>query len=156
MQPAVFPRQSGVASRLAEILWRYPKLFLLLLLLPPLLWLGIVYLGSLFSLLVQSFFAIDEFSGLIQYEFTLKTYRELLRLANLDIIVRTVTMAICVTLAAAVIAFPIAYYAARYARGRWESAVLSRRDVAAVVELSGESVRLEARVGERGYLELGI
>ena len=48
-------------------------------LLPPLLWLGIVYLGSLFALLLQSFFSIDEFSGLINYEFTLKTYGELLR-----------------------------------------------------------------------------
>ncbi len=46
----------------------------LLLLLPPVLWLGIVYLGSLFALLVQSFFSIDEFSGLIVHEFTLKTY----------------------------------------------------------------------------------
>ena len=41
------------------------------------LWLGIVYLGSLFALLLQSFFSIDEFSGLINREFTLKTYGEL-------------------------------------------------------------------------------
>ena len=59
----------------------------------PVSWLGIVYLGSLASLLVQSFFSIDEFSGLINYEFTFKTYRELLIPANLDIIVRTVSMA---------------------------------------------------------------
>ena len=39
--------------------------FLALLLAPPLLWLGVVYLGSLFALLAQSFFSIDEFSGLI-------------------------------------------------------------------------------------------
>ena len=88
---------------------------------PPLLWLGIVYLGSLFALLLQSFFSIDEFSGLINREFTLKTYGELLQPANLDIIVRTVTMAALVTLASAVVAFPIAYYAARYARGKWKA-----------------------------------
>jgi len=70
---------------------------------------------------VQSFFSIDEFSGLINREFTLKTYRELLHPANLDIILRTVTMATAVTLAAAVVAFPIAYYAARYARGKWKA-----------------------------------
>ncbi len=39
---------------------------------PALLWLGIVYIGSLFALLLQSFFSIDEFSGLINYEFTLQ------------------------------------------------------------------------------------
>ena len=71
--------------------------------------------------MAQSFFSIDESSGLIRYELTLKTYVELLHPANFDIILRTVTMAACVTLAAAVIAFPIAYYAARFARGRWKA-----------------------------------
>jgi putative spermidine/putrescine transport system permease protein len=111
----------GPAARASDTLWRRPRLLLLLLLLPPLLWLGIVYLGSLFALLAQSFFSIDEFSGLINYEFTLRTYGELFRAANLDIILRTVAMATAVTIAAAFVAFPIAYYAARYARGRWKA-----------------------------------
>jgi putative spermidine/putrescine transport system permease protein len=85
------------------------------------LWLGIVYLGSLLALLAQSFFSIDEFSGLVKREFTLSTYGELLNLANFDVILRSLLMAIAVTLAAAIIAFPIAYYAARYARGRWKA-----------------------------------
>ncbi|MDX8444303.1 ABC transporter permease [Mesorhizobium sp. VK22B] len=105
----------------SDLFWRRPKLLLLLMLLPPVLWLGIVYIGSLFALLLQSFFSIDEFSGLINREFTLKTYGDLFQAANLDIILRTVTMAALVTLASAVIAFPIAYYAARYARGRWKA-----------------------------------
>jgi putative spermidine/putrescine transport system permease protein len=92
-----------------------------LLLLPPLLWLGIVYLGSLFALLAQSFFSIDEFSGLINYEFTLSTYQELFRLANLDVIIRSLVMATAVTLASVAIGFPIAYFAARYARGKWKA-----------------------------------
>ncbi|WP_181181176.1 ABC transporter permease [Mesorhizobium sp. B1-1-5] len=106
---------------LSDLFWRRPKLLLLLMLAPPVLWLGIVYIGSLFALLLQSFFSIDEFSGLINREFTLKTYGDLLQAANLDIILRTVTMAALVTLASAIIAFPIAYYAARYARGRWKA-----------------------------------
>ena len=120
--PAILPGRPGLLGRLSNLFWRKPQLLLFLMLLLPLLWLGIVYLGSLLSLLVQSFFSIDEFSGLIKYELTLKTYRELLIPANLDIIVRTVSMAAAVTLAAAVIAFPIAYYAARYARGKWKAA----------------------------------
>ena len=111
----------GRAARVSDALWRRPRLLLVLLLLPPLLWLGIVYLGALFSLLAQSFFSIDEFSGLINYELTLRTYGELFRPANLDIILRTLAMASAVTIAAAVVAFPIAYYAARYARGRWKA-----------------------------------
>lgn len=116
------PRSQGILRRLADTLWRHPRLLLLLMLAPPVLWLGVIYLGSLAALLVQSFFSIDEFSGLINYEFTLKTYRELLIPANLDILVRTVSMATAVTLAAIVVAFPIAFYAARYARGRWKAA----------------------------------
>lgn len=108
-------------SPLSDTLWRRPNLLLLLLLTPPLLWLGIVYLGSLFALLAQSFFSIDEFSGLINYEFTLKTYAELLRASNFDIILRTIAMASAVTIGSIFVAFPIAYYAARYARGRWKA-----------------------------------
>ena len=105
-------------GRLSDQLWRRPRLFLALLLALPLIWLGVIYIGSLFALLAQSFFSIDEFSGLINYELTLKTYAELLRPANFDIILRTTLMAASVTVAAGIIAFPIAYYAARYAKGR--------------------------------------
>ncbi|TPI53025.1 MULTISPECIES: ABC transporter permease [unclassified Mesorhizobium] len=119
--PAILPGSGGIRGALSDLFWRRPQLLLLLMLLPPVLWLGIVYIGSLFALLAQSFFSIDEFSGLINREFTLKTYGDLLQAANLDIILRTVTMAALVTLVSAVVAFPIAYYAARYARGRWKA-----------------------------------
>ncbi len=112
------PRLRAAAS---DLFWRRPRLLLALLLAPPLLWLGIVYLGALAALLAQSFFSIDEFSGLIRRELTLKTHAELLTPSNLDIIRRTVTMALLVTLAAAVVGFPIALFAARYALGRWKA-----------------------------------
>jgi putative spermidine/putrescine transport system permease protein len=112
---------TALAGRLSDTFWRRPGLVTLLLLAPPALWLGIVYLGSLFALLAQSFFSIDEFSGLIVREFTLKTFAELFSPTNLDIILRTVVMAALVTIASAIIAFPVAYYAARYARGWWKA-----------------------------------
>ncbi|WP_212525480.1 ABC transporter permease [Actibacterium sp. MT2.3-13A] len=115
------PRRAGWLTSVSDSLWRNPRLLIFLLLTPPALWLGIIYLGSLFALLAQSFFSIDEFSGVIVYEFTLKTYRELFTPANFDIIIRTVVMAAAVTLAAVIVSFPIAYYAARYARGKWKA-----------------------------------
>jgi len=118
---AVLPNRRGVLGALSDFFWRQPKLLVFLMLLPAILWLGIVYIGSLFALLLQSFFSIDEFSGLINYEFTLKTYGELLRPQNVDVIFRTVSMATAVTIASAIIAFPIAYMAARYARGHWKA-----------------------------------
>jgi len=108
-------------GRLSDLFWRRPRLLVILMLLPPALWLGVVYLGSLFALLLQSFFSIDDFSGLINYQPTLATYAQLFTPANLDIIVRTVVMSALVTLASALIAFPIAYVAARYAKGRWKA-----------------------------------
>ncbi|MBH0239884.1 ABC transporter permease [Methylobrevis albus] len=114
-------RTTGTTGRLSDLLWRHPRLLLGLLLGPPLAWLGVVYLGSLAVFLSQSIFAIDDFSGLITYEPTLATYRQLFSDANLDIIVRTLSMAAVVTLASIVVAFPIAYYAARYARGGWKA-----------------------------------
>lgn len=118
---SILKGRSGTFARLSDFFWRNPKILLFLMLAPPLLWLGVIYLGALFALLLQSFFSIDEYSGLINYEFTLDTYRQLLIPSNFDIILRTVVMAALVTLASALIAFPIAYYAARYARGKWKA-----------------------------------
>lgn len=109
-------RGGSVLSGLSTALFSRPRLTLLLLLVPPLLWLGVIYLGSLFALLAQSFFSIDEFSGVIIREFSLATYREFLgNAANWDIVLRTVVMATAVTLGCTAIAFPIAYYMVRYA-----------------------------------------
>ncbi|MCV2879279.1 ABC transporter permease [Sedimentimonas flavescens] len=119
--PAIFAPRSGPLSRAVDWVIRHPRMFVFLMVLPITLWLGIVYIGALIALLIQSFFSIDEYSGLIVHEFTLKTYAELFRSYNLDIIIRTVSMAAAVTLASAVIAFPIAYFAARYARGKWKA-----------------------------------
>jgi putative spermidine/putrescine transport system permease protein len=116
-QPPAVPSPSLI-GRLSTFLYRRPLMLLVLLLVPPLLWLGVVYLGALAALLMQSFFSIDAFSGVINYEFTLRTYGELFSPANMDIVLRTVSMAAAVTLASAMIAFPIAYYMARYAKGR--------------------------------------
>ena len=117
---AILPER-GLGDRLSALFWRRPRVLLALLLGPPLVWLGVVYLGSLLVLLLQSFYAIDEFSGMVVPEFTLKTYAELLRPANFDVILRTLVMSAAVTLGCAVLAFPIAYFAARYARGRWKA-----------------------------------
>ena len=117
---AVLPER-GLADRVSALFWRHPNILLITLLALPLGWLVIVYLGSLLALLMQSFYSIDEFSGQIRREFTLSTYAELFRPSNMDIIIRTVAMSAAVTLGAIVIAFPIAYFAARYAKGHWKA-----------------------------------
>ena len=115
--------QPSLTSRISSALYLHPKLLLLLLLAPPLLWLGVIYLGSLFALLLQSFFYIDDFSGNIVREFSLATYGQLFTRANADVFIRTTLMAASVTIAAALIAFPIAYYMVRYASMKMKAAL---------------------------------
>lgn len=116
------PPHSGMFGRLSDYFYARPKVLTLFLLLPPLIWIGVIYIGSLFALLLQSFYSLDDFSGVIVHEFTLSTYEQLFEEANLQIILRTISMAALVTIACAIIAFPAAYYAARYARG-WKKAI---------------------------------
>ncbi|MCU1715557.1 ABC transporter permease [Pseudomonas sp. 5P_3.1_Bac2] len=110
-------RQS-VPRRLATLLYSKPNLYLSLLLIPPLLWFGTIYLASLLNLLWQSFYTFDDFTMEVSHDLTLANFGALLQPANFDILLRTLSMAIAVTIGCAVVAFPIAYYMARYTRGK--------------------------------------
>ena len=105
-------------SRVSTYLYQRPGVLLLLLLGPPLLYMGVVYLGSLAALLVNSFFHLDDFTGLVVRQFTLRTYGELFTVTNLAIVTRTAGMALAVTLADALLAFPLAFYMAQFATRR--------------------------------------
>ena len=113
---ATAPSRQPLLRRVSAFFWRHPWLKMALLLLPPVLWLGVVYLGSLIALLVQSFYKLDEFSGTLVRDFTFDTWDTLNTAAHRDIIGRTVVMAAAVTVVSIVIAYPIAYYMAQYAR----------------------------------------
>ena len=105
-------------NRASTYLYQRPKLILALLLGPPMIYMLVVYLGSLFTLLINSFFYLEEFTGLVVRQFTLRTYLQLFSPTNLGIFGRTAGMALAVTIADAIIAFPLAYYIARYASPR--------------------------------------
>ena len=105
-------------TRVSTYLYQRPYLVLLLMLAPPLFYMLVVYLGSLFALLVNSFYYLEEFTGLVVREFTLRTYAQLLEPANLEIFMRTASMAAAVTIVDALIAFPLAYYIAKFASSR--------------------------------------
>ncbi len=108
-------------NRLSTYLYLRPKVILALLILPPLLWFLVVYIGSLLSMLVNSFFYLDGFTGKVVHEFTFRTYAKLLDPTNLQIFFRTTMMAASVTLACVIIAFPLSYYMARFATGRMKT-----------------------------------
>ncbi|HVF24353.1 MAG TPA: ABC transporter permease [Anaerolineales bacterium] len=111
-------------SRVSTYFYRHPQLVLFLLLGPPLIYMLVVYLGSLFSLLVNSFYAIDGFTGLVVRKFTLSTYAQIFSVANREIFIRTASMATIVTLVDALLAFPLAYYIAKFASPRMKTWLL--------------------------------
>jgi len=108
-------------NRISTYFYLRPKLLLALFLVPPLIWFLAVYIGSLITLLINSFFYLDGFTGQVIREFTLRTYEKLLLPTNLQIFFRTTFMAILVTIACVIIAFPVAYFIARFASPRWKT-----------------------------------
>jgi putative spermidine/putrescine transport system permease protein len=104
-----------ISRRLSNVLYQRRNLTLLLILTPPLLWFGVVYVGSLLALLGQSIFTFDDMSMSVVAELTTDNFRNLMMPANLDIVLRTLGMAIAVTIGTVVIGFPMAYYMAHYA-----------------------------------------
>jgi putative spermidine/putrescine transport system permease protein len=103
--------------RVSDALYRRRGLLILLLLVPPMLWVGAVYVGSLAALLANSLFRLDDFTGQVVREVGLGNFVALLEGANVDVVLRTVTMALAVTAACIVLALPIAWYMARHASG---------------------------------------
>lgn len=111
-------RTQSPARGFSNLLYRRPNLYLSLLLIPPLLWFGAIYLGSLLGLLWQGFYTFDDFSMTVTPDLTLANFGALFNPANFDVIRRTLTMAVAVSIASAIVAFPIAYYMARYTSGK--------------------------------------
>jgi putative spermidine/putrescine transport system permease protein len=109
---------------LARLLWRRRWLRVGALLAPPLGWLGVVYLGSLVVLLVAAFWTLDDFSGLIVRGFSLDNFGTILEQPVYHtIVLRTLSIAVLVTITDIVLAFPIAFYMARVATPRRRAAL---------------------------------
>ncbi|HLA88407.1 MAG TPA: ABC transporter permease [Anaerolineales bacterium] len=111
-------------NRISTYFYQRPKLVLALFLAPPMLYMLVVYLGSLFSLLINGFYSIDDFTGIIVREFTMRTYTQVFNITNREIVFRTATMALVVTIVDALIAFPLAYYIAKFASPRLKTWLL--------------------------------
>ena len=83
----------------------------------PLLWLVIIYIGSLFALFITSVWKIDTFTSKIIRQFTLENFIDVFTdRAYFNVTIRTLFVAICVTVICAVIAIPMAFFIARIAR----------------------------------------
>ncbi|MFC3574041.1 ABC transporter permease [Streptomyces yaanensis] len=106
--------------RLAGLLHRRPRLRLSLLLTAPLLWLAVLYLGSLGVLFVSAFWTTDSFTSEVVKVWSTDNFHALLTTPVFrQVILRSIGVALAVTALCAVIAFPLAFYTARVAKPRW-------------------------------------
>jgi putative spermidine/putrescine transport system permease protein len=113
------PPRESLGRRLSTFFYRHPRIRLAALLALPVGWMVVVYLGSLVVLLLSAFWDTDPFTAEVVRVFTLDNFRELFeRDLYRDVAWRTIRMAALVTIADAILAFPIAYYMARVASPR--------------------------------------
>lgn len=107
------------------VLHRHPRLRLGLLLGPPMLWLGVAYLGALAALFITSLWTVDGFTGNIERTWTLQNYRDLFSVdVYRAVTVRTLLVALAVTVIDGLLALPIAVYMAKVASVRLQRILL--------------------------------
>ncbi|MCF3177823.1 ABC transporter permease [Streptomyces sioyaensis] len=110
---SVTAREPGARARLAALLA------------PPLLWLILAYLGSLAVLLLSAFWTTDPFTSDVVHSFTADNFREILTdPVYRTVALRTLGIAVVVTLLDALLALPMAFFMAWVANGRLRRALL--------------------------------
>jgi putative spermidine/putrescine transport system permease protein len=103
----------------AAFLHRHPRLRLAGVLGAPLVWLGVVYVGSLAALLITSLWVQDSFTTEIFRTWTLANFRDLVtEELYRTVLLRTIGMAVLVTLIDLTLALPIAFFMAKVAKPR--------------------------------------
>ena len=107
------------AHRMSTLLYSKPKLRLRLLLSAPVTWLGLVYIAALLALLVTAFYTVDSFSGSIKPGFSLENFQQLFTNSLYGAVtLRTIGIALVVTLIDVALALPIAFFMAKIASKR--------------------------------------
>jgi putative spermidine/putrescine transport system permease protein len=108
-----------MTTGVSAFFYRKPRLRLGFLLSAPLLWLGLAYLGALAALFVTAFWHTDTFTGQVVTEWSLVNFATLFSEAVYrTITLRTLGIAVLVTVIDAVIAFPMAFAMAKFASPR--------------------------------------
>lgn len=114
------PRETP-ARKASAFLSTHPRTRLALLLSAPLFWLGIVYIVALVLLLVTAFWSVDSFTGEISQTWTLDNIVTVLTGSLYQTVtLRTVGVALLVTLIDVALALPIAFFMAKVATPRMQ------------------------------------
>ena len=125
MTPAAEVRNAGVRNagvhRASAFLHRHVRARLALLLSAPLFWLALVYVAALAALLITAFWTVDSFTGQVSIEWNLDNIITVVTGSLYQTVtLRTLGVAVAVTLIDIAIALPIAFFMAKVASPRWQ------------------------------------
>ncbi len=114
------PRETP-ARKVSVFLSQHARVRLGLLLSAPLFWLGLVYIVALATLLITAFWTVDSFTGQVSTNWTLENVITVLTGSLYQTVtLRTVGIALLVTIIDIVIALPIAFFMAKVASPRMQ------------------------------------
>jgi putative spermidine/putrescine transport system permease protein len=113
-------------NALSVWLYRRPKARLLALLAAPVVWLTLAYFAALFLLLVTSFYSVNEFTSEPVRGFSFDNYKTIFSdSAYIQVIVRTVGIAVAVTAIGIVLGVPMAFFIAKVVPRRWRGLMIA-------------------------------
>jgi putative spermidine/putrescine transport system permease protein len=97
-------------------MWRQPGVAAALLVAPPLTWFVLIYLAALAALFVSAFWSVNTFTSEVEATWTLENFRDILASGTYrTIALRTLVMAVAVTLTDVLLALPVSYFMVRVA-----------------------------------------
>jgi putative spermidine/putrescine transport system permease protein len=119
-----FPVNRKTRIRVSASLFRRPWLRAVLLLSAPAAWFVLIYIAALALLFISALWRVDSFTGNLVHSWTLDNFKTLFTVpAYRTIALRTIGIAAAVTVTDAILALPFAFYAARIASKRLQSAL---------------------------------
>jgi len=142
------------ANRISTWLYQRTRARVILLLVLPVLWLGLAYLGSLLVMLISSFWSVDSFTGKMNHTFTLSNFKTLLtESVYRNIAFRSLTVALAVTLIDALLAIPIAFYIAKILKPKFRNVVISMVVVPLWASYLVKTYAWRSMMGDGGVLD---
>lgn len=113
-------------NSIANVMHKNTRLRLASLLAAPLLWLVVAYLGALGALFLTAFWTIDSFTGNVIQQFNLGNFQDVLTdIAYRNVVLRTLGVAILVTIICAIFAIPMAFYMAKIAKPKSQRVLIA-------------------------------
>ena len=130
MRPFLIKRKRKILkimlSKVSNWMHAHERFRLVGLLIAPGLWLGIAYLGALVALLITSFYTINSFTGDVIPTFTFNNFVTLFTdAAYRNVAIRTIFIAVLVTIFCALMAIPMAFFIAKIARKRSQKVLVA-------------------------------